>query len=53
MNITYGDNIMRVIILDISGVYAQIFDEVYCKRSEYKDLVDKYRMFKKYKVVLI
>lgn len=35
MNITYSDDIIRVVVLDISGVYAQIFDEIYCKEFEY------------------
>ena len=35
MNITYSDDIIRVVVLDVSGIYAQIFDEIYCKESEY------------------
>lgn len=53
MNITYSDDIIRVVVLDTSGIYCQIFDEVYCKSNEYQDIVDKYSVSKKYKVVLV
>ena len=32
----------RVIILDISTLYAQIYDEIYCEEDEVKDLISKY-----------
>ena len=53
MNITYGDDIIRVVVLDISGIYAQIFDEIYCNEFEYTAIVDKYSISSKYKVVKI
>mgnify|MGYP006976112828 FL=1 len=53
MNITYSDDIIRVVVLDISGVYAQIFNEIYCKESEYSAIVSKFGVSSKYKVVKI
>lgn len=53
MNITYSDDIIRVVVLDISGVYAQIFDEIYCKESEYSAIVEKLSVSSKYKVIKI
>lgn len=32
----------RIIILDISTLYAQIYDEIYCGEDEVKDLVSNY-----------
>lgn len=32
----------RIIILDISTLYAQIYDEIYCSENEVKDLVSNY-----------
>lgn len=37
-----GDYMRRVIILDISTLYAQIYDEIYCEEDEVKDLISKY-----------
>lgn len=53
MNITYSDDIIRVVVLDISGVYAQIYDEVYCKESEYSAIMSKFGVSSKYKVIKI
>lgn len=51
MNIIYSDDIIRVVVLDISGIYAQIFDEIYCKESEYSVIADKFTDQSKYKIV--
>lgn len=53
MNITYSDDIIRVVILDISGLYTQIYDEIYCKESEYSAIVSKFGVSSKYKVIKI
>lgn len=53
MNFTYDEDVIRVVILDISGVYSQIFDEIYCKSNEYHNIVDEYSALSKYKVIKI
>lgn len=53
MKTTYGDNIIRVVVLDISGLYTQIYDEIYCKESEYSGIIEKFSISSKYKVVKI
>ena len=53
MNITYSDDIIRVVVLDVSGLYTQIYDEIYCKESEYSAIVDKFDVSSKYKVIKI
>ena len=53
MNFTYDEDVIRVVVLDISGVYSQIFDEIYCKNNEYQNIVDKYNTLNKYKVIKI
>lgn len=32
----------RIIILDISGMYSSIYDEIYCTIEEYKDKIAQY-----------
>ena len=53
MKVTYSDDIIRVVILDISGLYTQIYDEIYCQESEYSAIVSKFGVSSKYKVVII
>ena len=53
MKTTYGDNIIRVVVLDISGLYTQIYDEIYCNESEYLGIIEKFSVSSKYKVVKI
>lgn len=33
----------RIIVLDTSGVYSQIYDEVYASGDEWKEIAVKYR----------
>lgn len=33
----------RIIVLDTSGVYSQIYDEVYASGDEWKEIAAKYR----------
>lgn len=43
----------RVIVLDISGIYCQIYDEIYCSNERYKNILEEFGVSDKYKVVLI
>lgn len=34
---------IRIIILDVSGMYSQIYDELYCREDELSEMIKKYQ----------
>lgn len=52
MIITIDENLIRIIVLDISGIYATIYDEVTLPPNEVDRYISKYQN-SKYKVVEI
>lgn len=34
-----SEDLIRVVILDVSGLYAQIYDELYCSKEKYNDVL--------------
>lgn len=42
MDVTIPCNMTRAVILDISGVYAQIYDQGYFTMSQLDDIMNKY-----------
>lgn len=42
MNVNVEDTIVRVVILDISGVYVQIYDQGYFDRNSVEDIKFQY-----------
>lgn len=53
MTANIEDNLVRVIILDISGVYAQIHNQGYFKRISVLDIVEQYNDATKWRVVVL
>lgn len=47
------DNIIRVIILNISGMYAQIYDQGYFEKNDIDDIKQKYSDKAKWLVLAI
>lgn len=48
-----GDKITRVIILDISGVYAQIYNQGYFDNSSIDEIKQQYSDTKRWRVVVL
>ena len=48
-----SDNLVRVIILDISGVYAQIYNQGYFDKSSTDEIKKKYSDTKRWRVVVL
>lgn len=48
-----SEDLIRVVVLDISGVYTLIYDELYCSKEKYNDVLIKYDKSDKYKIVII
>lgn len=53
MKITIPDSLIRIIVLDISGVYAKIHDEATLPLSEAGDYMALYSDTSKYRIVKI
>lgn len=53
MTANIEDNLVRVIILDISGVYAQIHNQGYFERISVPNIVDQYNDATKWRVVVL
>lgn len=47
------DNCVRIIILDISGIYAQIYEQGYFKVESVETIKHKYSDSKLWKVVIL
>ncbi len=47
------DNMVRVIVLDISGVYVQIYDQGYFDRNSIEDIKLQYSDVKHWKVLIL
>ena len=48
-----NENVVQVIILDISGIYAQIFDQRYVDKNIIDELKEKYSDKQRWRVVII
>ena len=53
MKVNIEDDLVRVIILDISGVYAQIHNQGYFERISVSDIVEQYNDATKWRVVVL
>ncbi len=53
MTINVEDNIVRVIILDVSGVYAQIHNQGYFDRNSVESIQNQYSDTKHWRVLVL
>ena len=53
MSIEMDENIVQVIILDISGVYAQIYDQGYFDRTMIDEIKEQYSDKQHWRVVVV
>ena len=53
MNVDISENLVRVIILDTSGVYAQIYNQGYFDKSSTDEIKKKYSDTKRWQVVVL
>lgn len=53
MELQMKSNLLRVIIMDVSGVYAQMYDEIYCDQDRYNEILAEFVCSDKYKVIKI
>ena len=53
MNIELNENLVQVIILDISGIYAQIHNQGYFNRVSIDEIKKQYSDEKHWRVVVV
>ena len=50
---TIKDNLIRVVIIDISGIYAQIHNEGYFEKQEIEEVCKRYSDTERWRVVVL
>ena len=53
MNVDISENLVRVVILDISGIYAQIHNQGYFDKSSIDDIKQQYSDTRRWRVVVL
>ena len=53
MNVDISENLVQVIILDISGVYTQIHNQGYFDKSSIDDIKQQYSDTRRWRVVVL
>lgn len=53
MNIDIQENLIRAVILDISGVYVQIYDQGYYNKVSINEIKKKYSDTERWRVVVL
>lgn len=53
MELQINEGLIRVVILDIDGLYTQIYDELYCSKERYNEILSGFGESNKYKIVVI
>ena len=53
MNVDISENLVRVIILDISGVYAQIHNQGYFEKESIDDIKQQYSDTERWRVIVL
>lgn len=53
MNVDISENLVRAIILDVSGIYAQIHNQGYFDKSSIDEIKQQYSDTKRWRVVVL
>ena len=53
MNVDISENLVHVIILDISGIYAQIHNQGYFDKSSIDDIKQQYSDTERWRVMVL
>lgn len=52
MELQINEGLIRVVILDIDNLYTQIYDQLYCSKEKYNEILSEFGD-SKYKIVII
>ena len=53
MNVDMSENIVHIVILDISGIYAQIHNQGYFDKTSIDDIKQQYSDTRRWRVVVL
>lgn len=53
MKLQINEELIRVVILSINSLYTQIYDELYCSKEKYNEILSEFGESDKYKIVTI
>ena len=53
MNVDIKENLVRVVILDISGIYAQIHNQGYFDKSSIDEIKQQYSDTQRWRVIVL
>lgn len=53
MIVGINEDFIRVVILDTTGLYSQIYDEIYCDKNKYSEILEEFGGSDKYKVIKV
>ena len=53
MTVNVEDNIVRAVILDISGIYVQIYDQGFFERTSIEEIKQKYSDIEHWRVLVL
>lgn len=53
MELQINKDLIRVVILTVDGFYTQIYEEIYCSKEKYNEILTNWKGSDKYKVIRI
>lgn len=53
MELQLKNNLIRVVILSVDGLYSQIYDEIYCDENKYQGILSEFGGSEKYRILVI
>lgn len=53
MELQLKNNLIRVVILSVDGLYSQIYDEIYCNENKYQEILSEFGGSEKYRILVI
>lgn len=53
MELQINEGLIRVVILSVDSLYTQIYDELYCSKERYDEILTEFGDSNGYKIVII
>lgn len=53
MELQINEELIRVVILSVDGIYTQIYDEVYCSKEKYSEILTEFGKSDRYRIIII
>lgn len=53
MKLQINDDLIRVVVLYVEGLYSQIYDELYCTKERYEEILLEFGTSNKYRIIKV